>query len=310
MRDVKKLFVLTAMFVVLGCVQKPPTPMGFGLVIQNFTTDFTQVYPGDRFTLTLTVVNQGEKTAEKIFAKLQYPSTLTGDLGQKTLANLEPGDEDYIEWSANVPETATPGEIYRPLATLCYKYETEGYNDMFLADRRWSGTLPTLETRSTSGPIRISFDVSSPIRGDRIASLKVTLAFLADGFIANETTNLQVGTKDYVKSLKLTIPRVYQDPTSKKWLITIDDEDDTKSGIQSVDFTCTESSDYSTYECTAEPNSLRLINNELTARLYLNVSSTRVGLTGSYEYIARVYATAEYQHCLQAESAPILVLRE
>ena len=296
------------MFVALGCVQKPQTPTGFGLVIRNFTTDFTQVYPGDRFTLTLTVANQGEKTAEKIFAKLQYPSTLTGDLGQKTLANLEPGDEDYIEWSANVPETATPGEIYRPLATLCYKYDTEAYTDVFLADKRWSGTLPTLETMSTSGPIRITYDVSSPIRGDRIASLKVTLAFLADGFIANETGTTTIGTKNYVRSLNLTIPRV--ESGNGKWLINIDDEDDTKNGIQSVDFTCKESSDGSLYYCTANANALRLISNELTARLYLNVSASRIGVTGSYEHIARVYATAEYQHCLQAESPPILVLRE
>ncbi|MHA1631362.1 MAG: NEW3 domain-containing protein [Candidatus Freyarchaeota archaeon] len=307
MRDVKKLLVLATMFIALGCVQKPPTPMGFGLVIQNFTTDFTQVYPGDRFTLTLTVMNQGEKTARNIFAKLQYPSTLTGDLGQKTLANLEPGDEDYIEWSANVPETATPGEIYRPLTTLCYKYDTEAYSDMFLADKRWSGTLPTLETRSTSGPIKITFDVSSPIRGDRIASLKVTLAFLADGFVANETSTT-IGTKNYVRWLNLTIPRV--ESGNGKWLINIDDEDDIKSDIQSVDFTCKESSDKSAYLCVANPDALRLINNELTARLYLNVSSSRIGVTGSYEHIARVYAIAEYQHCLQAESAPILVLRE
>jgi len=290
--------------VVLGCTQPvTTTPSGNGVVLENFTTDFNSVFPGDIFTLSLKYRNNGGYPATNVFAKIDAVSSLIGGV-IKTDNVLEKTDYEIFDWRMNVPETAISGERYNPKATLCYSYKTEGYKDLLLIERTWTGEAPTLNTFSSTGPILLTYEAteSGIIRGDRTVSFRTIITLSAPGFVGDDTTSEEsYGNRDYLTSLKLTIPGTLQE--GNNWLIDIEDDNSEVSGIQSSDFDCESISD-GNYVCTADVSALKMDdNNRAEARIYLDVSPTRIGEEASYQHIPRVYLEATYKHCQDTETS-------
>jgi len=102
----KKLIILALIGVVLfssGCVNLPwgnsgtTTTGGYGLVVNYFEPDFSNLESGDDFQIEMEVQNMGGATAENIYTYL-YGITPSdwglseSDLG-KEIGNLEPPDE-------------------------------------------------------------------------------------------------------------------------------------------------------------------------------------------------------------------------
>ena len=98
-----------------------------------------------------------------------------------------------------------------------------------------------------------------------------------------------------MESLQITIPGTLE--VGNDWLVAIEDDNPEISGTQSSDFTCSSISDEN-YVCTAEVSALKMDDNgRAEARIYLDVSPTRIGEEASYQHIPRVYLEATYRHC-------------
>jgi hypothetical protein len=288
--DLKKIIPVILVSAVFGCTflpQMTTTTSGNGVYIESFSSDYTSVYPDDSFTVALNFRNNGGKEATLLFATLEAVSSLAVPTPTQTSSSLQMDDYDSFEWTLTVPSNAIDGERYNPKALFCYAYETGAYTDLFLTERTFSGTIPALQDYYTRGPVSLTFEKDTPIRGNRTSSsLKVIASLNAPGFLGNDITSVSsYGTRDYLESLVLTIPTV-------NGLIGIN------TG-QTNDFTCATSVDTITCNATGT-NVLRLVDDRADARLYMTIDNSGEG--ASYQYTVRVYATAKYRHCVETDT--------
>ena len=189
----KKLIILALIGVVLfssGCVNLPwgnqgtTTTGGYGLVVNYFEPDFSNLESGDDFQIEMEVQNMGGATAEDIYTYL-YGITPSdwglseSDLG-KEIGNLEPPDEnvglpgeiDSVKWgltAPNIPEGIT--YTYTPRARVMYKYHTVATSVVTTLSRdeysrlRQKNEVPSGQPQTTvsKGPLSVSVSARNPV---------------------------------------------------------------------------------------------------------------------------------------------------
>lgn len=180
------LIPLVAIVLISGCITGPTgAATGPGLVIQDFSSDFTQVQSGERVRLQLKVQNQGEVKAERVKAELAGIDTdqwmgfgfgqAEQDLGD--IQGVDPetgiqGGTKNVYWDLEAPDY--PKGITQPetaIVKVSYDYKTTAQKPVTLVDenelrtiKQQGRTLPSQPTVYTSGPISIEIQTGDFVK--------------------------------------------------------------------------------------------------------------------------------------------------
>ncbi len=180
------LLLLGALFVSLvsGCTSplSGGSSMGSGVVIEDFSPDFSRVSSGEPFQLMLRIRNTGSKTARNVNVELYNVGqefACTGGCG--IINSLLPpdtesgsrGESRTCIWECTAPYGSPPGisVSYNPSVRVRYGYSSDVVRTITLAsqdeirDLQDSGrTLPVDTVSSSSSPVRMDVELNSPVR--------------------------------------------------------------------------------------------------------------------------------------------------
>lgn len=223
----KKLyFAFLGIVLLSGCLKLGPGPKTDtniagtykGVIITSFTSMLNNLEPDEATTLILKVKNNIDDTnlppADNITAYLfNYGSYLINEnpdfqvLPEKYLGS---GDEAAFYWDMKVDsnEKIRTSTVYYPKAQVCYNYENIGTTEILLTNSQWNGEIPLLTSSSTIGPVKVSIEANSPIRGSKEdRTLSINVESLAEGFITSGTgtDSNYLGAKNYINNLSLEI---------------------------------------------------------------------------------------------------------
>jgi len=314
-------FILIAS--ILGCTSIETTDTNIsltktsnGLSIVSFNSFLNQLIPGDANTLTLVVANGGEGKAENITATLfnfgsgfQNITPETIDMNGYLATNsgvkglyLNPEDSASFIWEikAKNRDVVKATTTYSPKARVCYSYSTYSIADLFLTDKLWKGTLPTLSSSSTKSPVEIQITSRAPIRGNTInesLTFDVTFPDSSSGYIA-EGNGAVVGKRDYLQSFSIKIPKGDSN-------IEVVDLDLVTNTITQDSWSCSINSN--SYECfISNPNDLYLVQGK--SRKFRIAFDTLNIPSSDFEQTYKIEATAVYKHCITTETSPVITI--
>jgi len=169
------VLVLAAVMLVSGCVAPGPTVgVGAGVVITDWTPDFSEVKSGDQVQLKLRVQNQGTVKAENVRAEITGITLEdwnagffeTEDLGDLIAADPEtntPGQSRSKTWNLRAPQLAKGIEFtYEPVVKVSYDYSTIARKPITLVDvdelrriKQQGKSLPSKSTQYSAGPLSV-----------------------------------------------------------------------------------------------------------------------------------------------------------
>ena len=187
----KKILILMFVGLVIfssGCVNLPwgktSAPTTYGVVVNSFEPDFSEVESGDDVDLYLEIENNGGSKAEDVTAFLYNLGDLNN--GQELSDNpyefgsLEPPDESANlpgdigtkTWTLTAPELPKGvTQVYSPRVRLFYKYHTIASTDITVLTKseykrlKEKNQLPeaTPTTSITKGPLSITISAREPV---------------------------------------------------------------------------------------------------------------------------------------------------
>jgi hypothetical protein len=194
------VLLLAALVASSGCIN--PVQTGSGVVVQEFTPGFSEVYPGEPITFFLKFKNIGSVEAEEVFAELlgldeDWAASSKGlgtilnneMLPQETQCQypnmgnhytMKPPDPFYgtegetatCTWKYRAPSIPGGFGVTYPLtARLFYNYRTglvKSFtilsSDELMRYNQQGKTLPSSTVSSTSSPITITAEARNPVR--------------------------------------------------------------------------------------------------------------------------------------------------
>lgn len=189
MENKKILVILSLVVIASGCshtASTTSTSSSDSVTVQNFSAFPQDVYNDQQVRLTLTLINDGDATAENVVArlfnvpfagesdsnnnvwKLQGDRSISfGTLEAADEENNLPARESNQYWTLTSPSLSNGVTIpYQFLARVYYKYQTRGTTSITLMDQdrfREEGQVsrPTLD--NTAGPVQMEIRTQSPI---------------------------------------------------------------------------------------------------------------------------------------------------
>ena len=248
-----RLFALVSLVLVIGCTGGAGDPdsieaglePGYGLKVNRFFADYTNLAPGDSFTLELEVKNVGDARAlgqnfeeDDAYPKISLfrKGTFTLDSGtdntveQKLETVLEPpdlefnvpGESDSVRWSMIAPSTSTEYP-YTFGARVDYGYETNAQMDInvltrtrLLALGEEGQSISTGNSESTVGPVEVRIEAPDRLildsKGKKTFPVKIVIENIGDGIVQSAQSvtgdcNKQLGCID---SVKLIVPKSFK----------------------------------------------------------------------------------------------------
>lgn len=189
-----KYFSLAAIVliaVVSGCTSPSPATGG-GVIIEEFVTDFGEVYSGDTVKLSLLVRNTGSVDAGHVFAEVlgldeawygqgeNFPNEqeCRHDSSGFSLSAPNPdysvrGESHVCTWTYNAPTDIPKGMsvTHEATAMVFYDYHTDVVKTVTLLSyermrelQQQGGAIPADTTSQTNSPVSITAATRSPIR--------------------------------------------------------------------------------------------------------------------------------------------------
>lgn len=221
MNEQKYLFLAFVFLVLIsGCTTPVPKPAG--VVIESFTTDFSEVYPGEPVSFRVKIRNTGSVDAENVFAELYgldeswcESSVKCDKKTREVFPNEEEcrydgngfsleapdplrktkGESHVCTWSYTAPDIPPGFSIhYTPKVGIFYTYRSITIQSITLLPQneliRIKDShlpLPTETVSTTNSPIHISVETLSPVRYWKSTEtietpIKITITNLGDGF--------------------------------------------------------------------------------------------------------------------------------
>jgi hypothetical protein len=243
----KILVAFTILFVITvsGCtfipgIPNPPgTTSGGGVIIVDFNSDFSELYPREKVVFNLKVKNTGSVSAENVFAELLgldedwyggaselFPreSECRWDGDGFTLIPSRPeysvsGETHICTWEYPAPEGVPIGGSikYDATARVFYTYYTELIKSITLVSydkmkeiQQQGGSLPADTVSQTVSPVSISVATKSPIRiqdNDVSFQLEITINNAGGGTVCRKgKCKKKDGEKLNEVTLKIELP--------------------------------------------------------------------------------------------------------
>jgi len=169
------LLLLLAVALLSGCVAQESAFVGSGLVIEEFSTDFPSIYPGEEVHLNLKLANRGAadaKITEMELTGLDLKSWKEKSNTCRELyrAPIPAGGSANCAIALVSPDTGNLEISYSPKIHVTYSYRsnsvalvTVGTVDELRRITLRGGALP-YEARSSAGPVAIDIKASSPVK--------------------------------------------------------------------------------------------------------------------------------------------------
>lgn len=224
----KKALVLISVAAVLfssGCLEGifgsgQAITTGYGVIVETYEPDFSNIETGDNFDLYFEVQNTGGSDALGTKAHLYdwYQSMSALDIGTLSapdeLAGL-PGDVYDGFWKLTAPADLPEGVVftYTPKTRLMYKYKTTAStiipalkkDEYKRLKERNLLDIPAVITDVSKGPLGVSIAAKSPViidEADDTLDFRVNIDLLGSGTVYNHssgTSNIEVSTDDMDK---------------------------------------------------------------------------------------------------------------
>lgn len=198
---------------------------GYGVIVETYEPDFSDIETGDNFDLYFEVQNNGGSDATSTNAHL-YDWHETGKvLGIGTLSAPDelaglPGDIYDGVFDVTAPSDLPEGVVYTytPKVRLMYKYKTTAStiipalkkDEYKRLKERNQLNIPPVTTDVSKGPLAVSIAAQSPVIIDDVddtLDFRINIDLLGKGTVYNHsasTTNMQVNTDDLDK-IEMTI---------------------------------------------------------------------------------------------------------
>jgi hypothetical protein len=238
----KALLIVSIVFSMLvsGCAWLPfglpQTGTSGGVVIEDFSPDLSEVYTGEPIKFTLKVRNTGSVESEKTFAELlgldedwyddfeeRFPNEAECRYDGSGFDLLPPspdhgtqGESHICTWDYDAPSDIINGASvsYDATARVFYTYRTEVVKSVTLASReemismqQQGRTLPADTISSTSSPVSVTVDTTSPIRVfDDVATfpIEISIENVGGGVPCRENECKKTGEEKW-NEIKLSI---------------------------------------------------------------------------------------------------------
>jgi hypothetical protein len=197
--NIYKMALVLAIVAVSGCTQSSE-PLGNGVVIEAFTSDLPDAYPGELITFSTKFRNVGSQEATEVFAVMvgldpdwydpsessygggpwvhgektpnepecrytQFGSSgYSLTLSPPSLYQGTPGEQHVCTWTYKVPDVMEGVSVtYNPYARILYKYETMTVKSITILPRN---EVKKLRDSGETIPITTSSTTRSPITLD------------------------------------------------------------------------------------------------------------------------------------------------
>ena len=178
----KKFLVLIAVATVLfssGCLEgilsSKSTVASYGVVVNEFGPDFSELESGDKFDLYLEIENTGGAKATDVWAHLYDFDTKSKEFGELDPPDEEagiPGEIEDVTWEETAPDNPE-GVVYKytPRVRLMYHYKTIATANLPLLTKteykrlreRNQLNIPAITTEVSKGPIAVEISARAPI---------------------------------------------------------------------------------------------------------------------------------------------------
>lgn len=167
--DNKFLLVLGVVFL-LGCTGGAAgysafTTVGsYGLIVSEFSTEFTEIDEGDQLTLTVEVQNIDQQTAENIGVQLFTSGLKVDGSDIQSLPDLESNDTDFVEFLVEAPAGYRIDRTYNPYVQLCYNYASVASSGVFVIEENIltrDTEVPLITSDESVGPLEAVIDFGS-----------------------------------------------------------------------------------------------------------------------------------------------------
>ncbi len=216
----KKVLVLISVAAVLfssGCLEGifgsgDTITTSYGLTVNSFEPDFTDIEGGDDFEIYLEIQNNGGSVAEEVYAHL-YDVDLTdwqvqpadgklslGDLDPPDDLSGIPGDIADDSWDLVAP-TNPEGVVYKytPRMRLMYKYNTAANAQITVLKKeeykrlqeRGQLSIPSIITEVSKGPLAVDVSARTPViiedLDEDTLEFRVNIDLVGKGSVFNTT---------------------------------------------------------------------------------------------------------------------------
>ena len=178
----KKILVLITVATVLfssGCLEgiigSKSTVTSYGVVVNEFGPDFSELESGDKFDLYLEIENTGGAKATDVWAHLYDFDRKSEEFGELDPPDEEagiPGEVKDVTWEEIAPDNPE-GVVYTytPRVRLMYDYKTIATANLPLLTKteykrlkeRNQLNIPPITTEVSKGPVAVEISARAPI---------------------------------------------------------------------------------------------------------------------------------------------------